>query len=120
MSSERDELAELLAKHEDCAFSASGVLVCSCGTAMRPNEAQWDLANLAAHQADVLTAAGYRKPQQVTTVEELDALPVRSVVLDSMDGPVVKVGGWWHSAYRRFAPDEIALPATVLHVGGTE
>ena len=60
-NTERDELAELLAKHEDCAFSASNVLVCTCGTAMQPNEPQWDFANLAAHQAEVLRAAGYRK-----------------------------------------------------------
>lgn len=31
---------------------------------------------------DVILAAGYRKPRTVTTVEELDALPVGSVVLD--------------------------------------
>lgn len=64
--SERDELAELLSKHEDCAFSASGVIVCSCGTAMQPQEAQWDLANLASHQSEVLHSHGYRKVERVT------------------------------------------------------
>jgi len=31
--------------------------------------------------ADSILAAGYRKPRTITTVEELDALPVGSVVL---------------------------------------
>lgn len=97
MSAERDELADLIFEQDMCQHKGD-----------------------ARDVADALLAAGYRKPQQVTTVEELDALPVHSVVLDSMDGPVVRVGGWWHSPYRRFAPYDIALPATVLHVGGTE
>lgn len=62
----RDELQALLAEHEDCAFSASGVLVCTCGTAMQPNEVMEDLANLAAHQTDVMLTAGYRKAERVT------------------------------------------------------
>lgn len=33
--------------------------------------------------ADAILAAGYRKPRTITTVEELDALPVGSVVLHS-------------------------------------
>jgi len=85
----RDELAELLAKHEDCAFSASGVLVCSCGAAMQPQEVMDDMANLAAHQADVLHAAGYRKPRTITTAEQLEALPFGSAVQTSDDSDVV-------------------------------
>ena len=71
-------------------------------------------------------AAGYRRPRQVTTVEELDALPVLSVVLD-------KHG----ESYQKLVTDEgatsplwmagdivlsslIDLPATVIHVGGAE
>lgn len=67
-----------------------------------------------------------RQPQQVTTVEELDALPVLSVVLD-------KHG----ESYQKILTDEgttsplwmagdivlsslIDLPATVLHVGSTK
>ena len=52
-------MAEVLAQHEDCAFSASGILVCACGIALQPQEVMDDMANLAAHQADALTAAGY-------------------------------------------------------------
>jgi len=79
-----------------------------------------------------LARAGYRKPRTVTTEEELDALPVGSVVLRN------------GRAFQRFAPrpapfDEYPmwrcgdggfvrstkggssiLPATVLHVGGAE
>jgi len=120
--SERDELADLLAKHEDCAFSASGVLVCTCGTAMQPNEAQWDLANLAGHQADTLLAAGYRRPRTVTTEAELEALPKGSVVLDSYGSAMKKDGHYWFDASSYDMPmtalyiyENDFLPATVLH-----
>ena len=85
----RDELSGILEKHEDCAFSASGVLVCSCGVAMQPQQVMDDMANLASHQADVLLAAGYRKPRTITTAEELDNLPLGSVIIlrDSKHDP---------------------------------
>jgi|GEM_PF-5122638 len=63
MSTERDELAEVLGEalekcpgidtswHQDCAM------------------------------AEHILAAGYRKPRTVTTAEELDALPLGSVVI---------------------------------------
>ena len=37
-------------------------------------------ASFTAHQTDMLTAAGYSKPRTITTVAELDALPVGAVV----------------------------------------
>lgn len=37
----------------------------------------------AGQAADAILAAGYRKPREVTTAAELDALPVGSVVLDA-------------------------------------
>lgn len=74
---------------------------------------------------DVLLAAGYRKPQQVTTIEELDALPAGSMILDSDPDALLKTdsGGWLsihdgdHIPYKNFS---VTLPATVLHVGGAE
>lgn len=90
----------------------------SCG----PNEVY------AARTADAVLAAGYRKPRTITTTEELDALPVGSVVLRN------------GRAFQRFAPHRVnafyeykawqctdggfvrstkdgssILPATVLH-----
>jgi len=38
------------------------------------------LGKTAPRAADAILASGYRRPQQVTTVEELDALPLRSIV----------------------------------------
>lgn len=74
--------------------------------------------------ADAILAAGYRKPQQVTTVQELDALPVGSVVRtdragvyekgcfpDEPDFPYWLVTGM----SREFASLVLSLPATVLH-----
>jgi len=116
------ELAEVLGKHEDCAFSASGVLVCTCGVSMQPQEVMDDMANLASHQADVLLAAGYRKPRTIATREEMDALQVGSVILvrgvalskESDDEPA---GLHWVPAGTPmgFTSGELALPATVLH-----
>lgn len=57
-NNERDELAEIVYD------------------AWRHEEPR-DTAEIA---ADAILAAGYRKPRQVTTVEELDALPIRSIV----------------------------------------
>lgn len=76
--------------------------------------------------ADAILAAGYRKPRTVTTSEELDALPVDSVVRDTkgfvyqkwadIDEPEIP---WWAAAgdSRMYPANRIALPATVLHEG---
>ncbi|TQJ60500.1 hypothetical protein FBY30_2768 [Arthrobacter sp. SLBN-83] len=45
--------------------------------------------------ADAILAAGYRKPRTITTAEELDALPVGSVVLRN------------GRAFQRFAPHRV-------------
>lgn len=100
---ERDELAEVVCEalekgpgiydtswHEDCAM------------------------------ADVILAAGYRKPRTVTTVEELNALAVGSIILDSDPDAMLKEEDGWRSL---LVPDvklksfTISLPATVLHEG---
>jgi len=63
-----------------------------------------------------ILAAGYRKPRTITTVEELDALPVDSVALDA-DGVAcqqMKLEGLWESGGEIVPSREIALPATVL------
>ncbi len=79
--------------------------------------------------ATAIFAAGYRKPRVVTTVEELDALPAKSAILDRDGTPWVgdgdKVEPWasvcedpyggpiWKNSI------DITLPATVLHEGNT-
>jgi hypothetical protein len=75
---------------------------------------------------DAILAAGYRKPQQVTTVEELDALEVGTVVRGKWlaekwaeDEDEV----WYVAGKAMFWTNEDltlrgGLPATVLHVGG--
>ena len=60
----------------------------------------------------------------VTTVAELDALPVGSVVRFANNGLNTRVyhrlgGGWVRDAYNGFS-GPVRLPATVLWVGGTE
>lgn len=70
---------------------------------------------------DALLAAGYRKPRTITTVEELDALPNGSVVLDRNGLSLHKnMFSQWDASNgtRNVQPDELeadAFPATVLH-----
>jgi len=65
-----------------------------------------------------LARAGYRRPRVVTTVAELDALPVGAIVLDSDPDALLKTDNGWRSL---IDPDEpfkslyLSLPATVLH-----
>lgn len=76
-----------------------------------------------------ILAAGYRKPKQVTTAEELDALPAKSVILDSEGTPWIsdgdKVEQWASVCEDPYGGPiwadslVITLPATVLHIGAT-
>ncbi len=85
--------------------------------------------------ADAILAAGYRKPRTINTVEELDALPVGSVVLCRGRSwqryeprKVDRLG--FYSAYTWMCPDGgfvrepkdafPILPAIVLHEGNTQ
>ena len=75
---------------------------------------------------DAILAAGYMKPRTVTTEDELDTLPIGSVVLS--EGRSFRGGfrmsfqrwddGLWHRGARSASthPDNF-LPATVLHEG---
>lgn len=66
--------------------------------------------------AHATLAAGYRKPRTITTVEDLDALPLESV-LKASDGNIWEslVGGWFETASRvRNESSSILLPAAVL------
>lgn len=93
-----------------------------------------------------ILAAGYRKPQQVTTYDQLDALPDDSLVMAT--GKYLNGQGDFTDCWMRPLPDHvtggtgarlwevlvyldggvhnmtrndcISLPATVLHVGGAE
>ena len=109
MTTERDELENIIAERYH---------------ATRPTPTVLDSAI-----AGAILAAGYRKPQQVTTVEELDALP-GGVVIRSAAGVVYvkeyemfEPETWWWvtaGAVGEFPTSRIARPATVLHVGGAE
>lgn len=96
MSTERDELAAIISAHDD----------------------YWP-----DHVAELILAAGYRKPRQVTTAAELDALHVGSVVLDQSGTAWNKTGVriWWVRGVTIIGgnPAEL-LPATVIHEGGPD
>jgi hypothetical protein len=74
---------------------------------------------------EILTA-GYLKPRIINTAEELDALPVESVVRSDMGNVYVKdydldapSAIWWVTAgaVSEFPSIVISLPATVLFEG---
>lgn len=73
--------------------------------------------------ADGLIAAGYHRHRTITTVEELDALAFGSVVLDA-DGETYRSGisngatAWWQAGPQGMFRT-VALPATLIHDGGT-
>lgn len=125
-NSERDELSGILWGHhyEEYTMSHDGTerSNCQCGAAVYPR------MSLVQHQAQVALDADYRRPQQINRAEELDALGTKSVILDANGTPLVCDGDaaqpwasvcedpqggpiWLDSA-------DVALPATVLHVGG--
>jgi hypothetical protein len=80
--------------------------------------------------ADAILAAGYAKPRTITTVEELDALPIGSVIRtsgveDECDPRVAVKAAFWHNESEWFTADDSEwclssdelddLPATVLY-----
>lgn len=114
MSTERDKLAEIIMSPES--FDGGPA---SCG----PNDVY------AARTADAVLAAGYRKPQQVTTPQEVDALPEGTVIRDAsgtvrerFNDPATDAALWFRSGIKgyvlsgQFASGAL-LPATVLHRG---
>lgn len=105
MSNERDELAEVI-RGIDGPATLGGLEV-----------------------ADAILTAGYRKPRQVATADEMEALPVGSVVLDR-DGMALQKTEWrfrgtgWNAlnGTRDIYREELerdCFPATVLHIGST-
>lgn len=82
------------------------------------------LGRTAPRAADAILAAGYRKPRTITTAEELDTLPVESVVR-SARGTIFEKANFhgdpefpfWLTpgVNHEYAGIALALPATVLH-----
>lgn len=79
---------------------------------------------LAEALADYLHDEGYRKPRVITTVEELDALPVGSIVIDAYAATCTRLGSgtspfnWKRvtTAVRRYAHShQPYLPAEVIY-----
>lgn len=100
MSTERDELAEVV-----CEALEKGPGIYD--TSWREDCAM----------ADIILAAGYRKPRTVTTVEELAALPNAAVIRDRARDVAEKRGGLWCQYETSDMTDKQMakfLPATVL------
>jgi hypothetical protein len=63
-----------------------------------------------------ILAAGYSKPRTITTAEELDALPVGSVVKDNDGHAHLKYPrGWVRTGQEPYSTPEGILPALVVH-----
>lgn len=109
MSNERDELALILVNTQRARYD------------LPPRETTEYCSETCWAETDAILAAGYRKPRTITTAEELDALPVGVVILDSYSDTCRKNQyGSWQSFDE---PDETystrsiegCLPATVLY-----
>ncbi|WP_285240084.1 hypothetical protein [Pseudarthrobacter sp. MEB009] len=74
---------------------------------------------VASHATDAVLAAGYSKPRTISTVEELDALPEGSIILDGEPDALLKTSmGNWRSLMdpeSSYGSKYIILPATVIH-----
>lgn len=80
------------------------------------------------HGSKALEELGFQRPRTVVTIEELDALPARSAILDQNGTPWVgdgdKVEPWASVCEDPYGGPiwknirDIDLPATVLHKGG--
>jgi hypothetical protein len=86
-----------------------------------PAELSGDMAEMCRELAQVAVAAIH---PTVTSVQEANDLPKGTTILDA-EGWVMhlkgrSIQGWWYipGDERDYAEDEIALPATVLHMGG--
>ena len=84
-----------------------------------------DMSDVLDKTADAILAAGYSKPRTITTAEELDALPIGSVILSETyrhyaDGTLISFqrnqdGHWYRGARARDTHPDNFLPATVLY-----
>lgn len=68
--------------------------------------------------ADEIFKAGYRKPRIISTVEELNALPVRSVIREAHGYIMEKLSdGWYTPAIEsKYRGVNTFVPAMVLYV----
>jgi hypothetical protein len=79
------------------------------------------LGRTATKAVERILAAGYSKPRTIATIEELDALPAGSVILDPIGLSLHKNAftGWCSSNGAKEIPADMlareALPATVLY-----
>lgn len=70
--------------------------------------------------ADAMLAAGYRKPRTITTKDELDALPMDTVIRDDDEyvwerwSLFAKTTNWRCAGAPDLEGDEVALPADVI------
>jgi hypothetical protein len=71
---------------------------------------------------DAILAAGYVKPRTITTIDELDELPVGSVLIDRDRDICQRFRGGWRATIHEPNDDpwltgtlEVDLPATVIY-----
>ena len=133
----RDELADIksraekfIAAHDEMIRIGKGVGgLATERTDLMPDFDAWWHASDYEHADTVIAVIEATKPRVVTTVEELDALPVGSV-LNTEAGAWEKVSDpddadditfWLQAGNRRWNPSrDVTLPATVLYEPGAD
>jgi hypothetical protein len=100
--SEREELARLIANQLDRLF---------LNRELEPAHQDYQLA-------DALLAAGWRQTRTVSSAEELNALPLDSVVINERGDAWQKAGRNWYLTGSTGGSKTVPyMPATVIHEG---
>lgn len=123
MSTERDELAGVIIEHPwlDHTYFGGSWPAGFCPSCKAVIPAGHNSPSHATHIADAILAAGYTKPRQVTTVEDLEGM-ASGVVIRDADGDICKHrgDGYWDSMAEpeeafHYGDFDGVLPATVLY-----
>lgn len=119
MSAEFPTLAEVVAKHRWVSKSSTTRYVAGCACGWELDIANTHRTGLQLHGEHVEQV--WREACTIRTVEQLDALPDRSVVFAANEAAWIKVSGWspdepwWVTGSSIESPSaDIALPALLI------
>lgn len=125
--SEREALGRLIVEHNPDDMHPDDQRRCLCGAQVGTSDGLVVTTDPYGHLIEEIIAAGFRRtpaPQQVSTVAELAALPVGSVIRDDVPSGGVRIaekyndGGFpWRFAgsWPSWMDADVHLPATVLY-----
>lgn len=107
---DRDDLAQVIQRAYDRSYNLY--------TPRTPTPREYDIADAV---LSWMAAAGFTRPHTVTTIEELDALPVRSVIRNEWAVIWEKCqNGWWRKEQEMSEREELAKVIFLQQYPGSE